>query len=58
MKRKKTNGLKWNRGREEGILNVMALQFPLQYMLLIFIKIQDPLFYWIVLQDACKLKEN
>lgn len=49
MKIKKMKGLKWNRGREEDILTVMTPQLSLQFILLIFIKIQNPIFYWIVL---------
>lgn len=57
-KGRKKNGFVWNRSRVEGVLSVMTLWLPLQFIFLIFIKIQDPLFYWIVLQNACILIEN
>lgn len=57
-KERKKNGLAWKRRQEEGVSNVMTLWFPLQFIFLTYMKIRDPLFFWIVLQDVSILQKT
>lgn len=56
---KEEKRMDWHeREDKKRVFQMWWLWFPLQFIFLIYMKIQDPLFFWIVLQDVCILQKT